>query len=56
LVCAPLSFEVAPHVRRLHADCRDSVSQFVFAAAELGAPVPHQMLRVETDAIRAIRT
>jgi len=53
---APLSIEVAPNIHRLHAHGCDGVSQFVFAAAELGAPVAHEVLRIEADAIRSGRT
>jgi len=45
LLCAPMSFEVASHVTCVRADCSDRMSQLVFAAAELGAPVTHQVLR-----------
>jgi hypothetical protein len=39
---ASLRFEVASDVRRLHAHRVDGVSQFIFAAAELGPPGAHE--------------
>jgi hypothetical protein len=53
---APLAVKVAPHIHRLHANCRDGFAQFVFAAAELDAPVTHEVLRVKADSIRSGRT